>query len=79
MGLLDVISGMQHGRRGQPQPGARATGGMSPITMAVLGVLAYKALKSFSGTGIGAQRAQPGSTLRPASAAPGGQHECSGR
>ena len=72
MGLLDVISGMQHGPRGQPQPGAPASGGMSPITMAVLGVLAYKALKSFGGTAIGAQPAQPGGTLRPASAAPRG-------
>jgi uncharacterized protein YidB (DUF937 family) len=49
MGLLDVINGMQNGPRGQPQPGAGASGGMSPMTMALLGLLAYKAVKSFSG------------------------------
>jgi uncharacterized protein YidB (DUF937 family) len=49
MGLLDVINGMQNGPRGQPQPGASASGGMSPMTMALLGLLAYKAVKSFSG------------------------------
>jgi len=46
MGLLDVLNGMQHGPRGQSQPGAG--GGMSPMTMALLGLLAYKAVKSFS-------------------------------
>ncbi|MBS0246477.1 MAG: DUF937 domain-containing protein [Proteobacteria bacterium] len=46
MGLLDVLNGMQNGPRGAPQPGK---GGMSPITMAILGLLAYKAIKSFSG------------------------------
>jgi uncharacterized protein YidB (DUF937 family) len=78
MGLLDVISGMQHGPRSQPQPGAPASGGMSPITMAVLGVLAYKALKSFAGTASGAQPAQPGGTLRPPSASPGGSTSSQG-
>jgi uncharacterized protein YidB (DUF937 family) len=50
MGLLDVINGVLAGPRGQgqQQPGP-SQGGMSPITMAVLGVLAYKALK---GSGI---------------------------
>jgi uncharacterized protein YidB (DUF937 family) len=46
MGLLDILNGMQHGPRGQQQPGS---GGMSPLTMALLGVLAYKALKTFGG------------------------------
>jgi uncharacterized protein YidB (DUF937 family) len=46
MGLLDVLNGMQQGPRGQSQPGAG--GGMSPITMALLGLLAYKAVKSFN-------------------------------
>jgi uncharacterized protein YidB (DUF937 family) len=63
MGLIDVINGVLAGPRGQgqpQQPGA-AQGGMSPITMAVLGVLAYKALK---GSGIlgGAQPAAGGGT-----------------
>src|SRR5262245_50951892 len=48
MGLLDVLNGMQNGPRGQREPSA-SSGGMSPITMAVLGLLAYKALKHFGG------------------------------
>jgi uncharacterized protein YidB (DUF937 family) len=47
MGLLDVLNGMQNGPRGQPAPGS-ARGGMSPMTMALLGLLAYKAIKSLS-------------------------------
>jgi uncharacterized protein YidB (DUF937 family) len=43
MGLLDVLNGMQNGPRGSTTPGK---GGMSPITMALLGLLAYKAYKS---------------------------------
>jgi uncharacterized protein YidB (DUF937 family) len=46
MGLLDVLNGMQNGPRGASTPGS---GGMSPLTMALLGLLAYKAIKSFSG------------------------------
>jgi uncharacterized protein YidB (DUF937 family) len=42
MGLLDVLNGMQNGPRGAKTPGS---GGMSPITMALLGLLAYKAYK----------------------------------
>jgi uncharacterized protein YidB (DUF937 family) len=50
MGLLDVLNGMQNGPRGQPDPaGSGRSGGMSPITMAILGLLAYKAIKSFTG------------------------------
>lgn len=47
MGLLDVLNGMQNGPRGQRDPN-QPSGGMSPVTMAILGVLAYKALKHFS-------------------------------
>ena len=43
MGLLDVLNGMQNGPRG-----SRSGGGMSPITMGLLGLLAYKAVKSFA-------------------------------
>ena len=46
MGLMDVLNGMQNGPRGQTAPGQ---GGMSPLTMALLGLLAYKAIKSVSG------------------------------
>ena len=48
MGLLDVLNGMQNGPRGQRDPTASSQG-MSPLTMAVLGLLAYKAIKSFTG------------------------------
>ena len=49
MGLMDVLNGMQNGPRGAPNPAGGPSGkGMSPITMAVLGLLAYKALKSFT-------------------------------
>ncbi len=48
MGLPDVLNGMRNGPRGQRDP-ATAGGGMSPVTMAVLGLLAYKALKNFGG------------------------------
>jgi uncharacterized protein YidB (DUF937 family) len=58
MGLLDVLNGMQNGPRGNRGLG----GGMSPITMALLGLLAYKAVKSFHST------SQPGT----APAGPGG-------
>lgn len=47
MGLMDVLNGMQNGPRGQRDPG---TGGMSPITMAILGLLAYKAIKGVAGS-----------------------------
>jgi hypothetical protein len=49
MGLIDVLNGMQNGPRGQRQPSSGSSGGMSPMTMAILGLLAYKAVKSFSG------------------------------
>ena len=48
MGLLDVLNGMQNGPRGQPQPAAPGSGGMSKTTMALLAFLAYKAFKSMN-------------------------------
>jgi hypothetical protein len=45
MGLMDILNGMQNGPRGASRGGG---GGMSPITMALLGLLAYKAVKSFN-------------------------------
>jgi uncharacterized protein YidB (DUF937 family) len=53
MGLLDVINGMQNGPRGQRTgaPSGSSSGGMSPITMAILGLLAYKAFKHIGGGG----------------------------
>jgi uncharacterized protein YidB (DUF937 family) len=56
MGLLDVLNGMQNGPRGQRQPSSTGGGGgMSPIMMALLGLLAYKAVK-----GLGGQSASSG-------------------
>ncbi|HET7383047.1 MAG TPA: YidB family protein [Pseudolabrys sp.] len=49
MGLIDVLNGMQNGPRGQRDPSS-GSGGMSPITMAILGLLAYKAVKGMMGT-----------------------------
>jgi uncharacterized protein YidB (DUF937 family) len=61
MGLLDVLTGMRNGPRGFGGGG----GGMSPITMALLGLLAYKAVKGFSGNTpkAGSGMAAPGGGL----------------
>jgi uncharacterized protein YidB (DUF937 family) len=51
MGLSDVLNGMRNGPRGgastsEPSSGtSNPSGGMSPITMGLLALLAYKALK----------------------------------
>ena len=57
MGLLDILTGMMNGPRGQSQPsGAGGSGGgMSPVTMALMGLLAYKAVKSFTGASAAAR------------------------
>jgi uncharacterized protein YidB (DUF937 family) len=48
MGLLDILNGMQHGPRGASAPSdPNAKGGMSPMTMAILALLAYKAVKHY--------------------------------
>lgn len=65
MGLLDVLTGMRNGPRGFGG-GAR---GMSPITMALLGLLAYKAVKGF-GSGSDRSEAKSGS---PSQARQGGE------
>jgi hypothetical protein len=50
MGLIDILNGMQNGPRGSSQPSSSGKGsGMSPIMMALLGLLAYKAVKSIGG------------------------------
>ena len=69
MGLIDVLNGMQNGPRGQRDPSATpnsGSGGMSPITMAILGLLAYKAMKGLAG---GQPSAAPANTRVP----PGGK------
>jgi uncharacterized protein YidB (DUF937 family) len=75
MGLMDVLNGMQNGPRG---PSAGTKGGMSPITMAVIGLLAFKALKQFTG-GAKTNPATPGSSPSlPPGPAPAGQAANSG-
>ncbi len=70
MGLLDVLNGMQQGPRGpstaSPQSqgqsqGQSRGGGMSPMTMALLGLLAWKAFKHLTAS-------QPGAAPQPAPA-----------
>jgi len=76
MGLFDVLNGMQNGPRGPKD--ATASGGMSPITMAILALLAYKAVKHVSGsTGTaaaptGGNSTLPGSTTAPTGGLPTG-------
>jgi uncharacterized protein YidB (DUF937 family) len=48
MGLLDILNGMQNGPHGPSHPSTQSNGGMSPMTMAILGLLAWKAVKHFS-------------------------------
>lgn len=63
MGLLDVLNGMQNGPRGQRADAPADSGsGMSPITMAILGLLAYKAVKHFGGGQTSPAPAGPGGT-----------------
>ena len=50
MGLLDVLNGMQNGPRGPSTPSSKNEGGgMSPMTMAIMALLAWKAMKHFGG------------------------------
>jgi uncharacterized protein YidB (DUF937 family) len=69
MGLLDVLNGMQNGPRGPSNPSAQSGGGMSPMTMAILGLLAYKAVKHLTS---GAPGAAPAPAPAPGGAATGG-------
>jgi uncharacterized protein YidB (DUF937 family) len=47
MGLLDVLNGMQNGPHGPSHPSTQSNGGMSPMTMAILALLAWKTVKHF--------------------------------
>src|SRR4051812_48621186 len=64
MGLLDVLNGMQNGPRGPSKPATDTGGGMSPMTMAILALLAWKAVKHFGGSQPGAAPA-PGQAPSP--------------
>jgi uncharacterized protein YidB (DUF937 family) len=48
MGLLDVLGGMLNDQ--SEQPAAGSSGGMSPITKAIIGAIAYQAIKAFTGS-----------------------------
>jgi uncharacterized protein YidB (DUF937 family) len=77
MGLQDILTGMLNGPRGQRQPtsNASSSGGMSPITMALLGLLAYKAAKHFGGqptAPAGQARPMPGPSTGTPAGNPGG-------
>ncbi|TMK51897.1 MAG: DUF937 domain-containing protein [Alphaproteobacteria bacterium] len=65
MGLLDVLNGMQQGPRGPSNPSAQSSGGMSPMTMAILGLLAWKAIKHMTA-------GQSGAPPQPAPSPAGG-------
>jgi uncharacterized protein YidB (DUF937 family) len=74
MGLLDILNGMQNGPKGQrqapppTQPGSRASsgsgGGLSPVMKALLGLVAYNAVKGRGG--------QPAAPSQSAPIPPGG-------
>jgi uncharacterized protein YidB (DUF937 family) len=81
MGLIDVLNGMQNGpRRQRTAAPAGSAGGMSPMTMALLGLIAFKAIKAF--TGGQPSTAQPGvPSAKPGTqpgAATGSQSESGG-
>jgi uncharacterized protein YidB (DUF937 family) len=69
MGLLDILNGMQNGPRGSSNPTPQAGGGMSPMTMAILALLAYKAVKHISG---GQSETTPAPAPSPAGSGTGG-------
>lgn len=72
MGLLDILNGMQNGPRGGSASDSSAgsdKSGMSPITMAILGLLAYKAFKHVTG---GNAQSAPADGRRAETASTGG-------
>ena len=72
MSLLDVFTGMANGPRGARGGfggGMGRGGGMSPILMAALGLLAYKAVKGMANT---SPPPQPGAANAPAAGQAGG-------
>jgi uncharacterized protein YidB (DUF937 family) len=69
MGLLDVLNGMQQGPRGPSTPSAQSGGGMSPMSMAILGLLAWKAIKHLTASQPGTS---PAPAPQPSTAAAGG-------
>jgi uncharacterized protein YidB (DUF937 family) len=75
MGLMDILNGMQNGPRGQAPSSSQpsGSGGMSPIVMALLGLLAYKAAKGGGlGNILGGSSAPPQPAPPPAPSSTGG-------
>ena len=78
MGLLDILNSIQNAPSGQSQPAGGSQpasgGGMSPMMLALLGLLAYKALQSGALGNIlgGGQPAPAGGAGRAPAPAPGG-------
>jgi uncharacterized protein YidB (DUF937 family) len=77
MGLMDILNGMQNGPRGGASPPASTTqgkegGGMSPLMMALLGLLAYKTFKGLTGGGAKPAAKAPAPAPTPPTHAPGG-------
>jgi uncharacterized protein YidB (DUF937 family) len=73
MGLLDVLNGMQNGPRGPSNPSSQsAPGGMSPMTMAILGLLAWKAIKHLTANNAATQSPTPAPAPTPSGGAGGG-------
>jgi uncharacterized protein YidB (DUF937 family) len=71
MGLLDVLNGMQNGPRGPSDPKAESSG-MSPMTMAILGLLAWKAVKHLTAGSDQPSAAPAAPAPTPAGSAMGG-------
>jgi uncharacterized protein YidB (DUF937 family) len=71
MGLLDVLNGMQNGPRGPSDPNAQSSG-MSPMTMAILGLLAWKAVKHLTAGSDQPSAAPAAPAPTPAGSAMGG-------
>jgi uncharacterized protein YidB (DUF937 family) len=68
VGLMDILNGMQNGPRGQRPPAQGGSGGgMSPLVMALLGLLAYKAFRGSS-----PPQTAPGGAGRPPALPPAG-------
>ena len=72
MGLLDVLNGMQQGPRGSSTPTPQSSGGMSPMTMAILALLAWKAIKHITAPGAAPVSPAPTPTPVPPPANTGG-------
>ncbi|MBI2740869.1 MAG: DUF937 domain-containing protein [Rhodospirillales bacterium] len=71
MSLMDILNGLQNGPLGAgglaggaaSGPASGSRGGMSPMTMALLALLAYKAIKGFGSSPAQAPSAAPGGAL----------------